>query len=86
MTMRVPKAPAQSLPLAVVIESLPGPPLFCPVFLLATSHDQRRENGLIEDEEHQQYEPRNDSPCKHEYHAHGDKERPEEGIEAHAKR
>jgi hypothetical protein len=63
----------------------PGPPL-CPVLLLATSHDQRRENGLIEDEEDQQYEPRNDSPRKHEYHACGQKERPEEGIEAHAKR
>ena len=63
----------------------PGTPLW-PVLLLATSHDQRRENGLIEDEEHQQYEPRDDSPCKHEYHACGQKERPEEGIEAQAKR
>ena len=57
-----------------------------PVLLLDASHDQRREDGLIEDEEHQQHEPRNDSPCDHEYHACGHEERPEEGIEAHAKR
>ena len=57
-----------------------------PLLLLMTSHDQGRENGLIEDEEDQHDEPRNHGPCKQEHHAERHGERPEPEVETHAKR
>jgi hypothetical protein len=64
---------------------LPGLPLGS-VLLLITSHDQRRENGLIEDEEDQHDEPRNHGSCKQEHHAGRHEERPEPEVETHPKR